>query len=96
MPAGVDRRPRRRNVGAAADPLNVMPAGMPADVEKTIRRAVEQAANDPDFRQMVARTGGAVRYSGHAAFGTFWQRYVQSIAALTRRIAERESKEAPK
>lgn len=66
--------------------------GTPDIVERRLRQAIDTAANDPEFKQMVAKSGGAVQYSAGPDFTKFWDGYVKSISAITRRIAQSEAK----
>lgn len=91
-PAGLPRmKDQGVNFDTVAGTAVFMPAGTPEAVERTLRKAVETAANDPEFKQMVAQTGGAVKYVAGKGFADFWAGYVKSIAVITRRIAQSEA-----
>lgn len=96
-PAGL---PRMKDGGVDFDSVAgtalFIPSGTPEAVERKIRRAVEVAAADPEFKKIVGSSGGAVRYSAGDKFAAFWAAYVKSISAITHRIAATETREVAK
>lgn len=91
-PAGLPRmKDQGVNFDTVAGTAVFIPAGTPEAVERKLRQAVEAASQDAEFRQMVAQTGGAVKYVAGSEFASFWSGYVKSIAVITRRIAQSEA-----
>ena len=96
-PAGL---PRMKDGGVDFDSVAgtalFIPSGTPEAVERKIRRAVEVAAADPEFKKIVGSSGGEVGYSAGDKFAAFWAAYVKSISAITHRIAATETREVAK
>lgn len=91
-PAGLPRmKDQGVNFDTVAGTAVFIPAGTPEAVERKLRQAVEAAVSDPEFKQMITRSGGAVRYMAGTEFTTFWAGYVKTIAVITRRIAQSEA-----
>lgn len=90
--------PRMKDLGvdfdAVASTALFIRSGLPESVERTLRQAIETAAQDPEFKRLVMKTGGSPHYMGGSQFATFWQGYVSSISALTNRIVAREAQKA--
>ena len=70
----------------------VGPKGMPEPVVKTLRDAANKAANDPDFKNAMARVNSPVRYQDAPEFAKYWDADAKRLAGLVKMVGKVEAK----
>lgn len=68
------------------------PAGTPAPVMQALRNAARQAANDPDFRNAMAKIETPIYYLDAPEFQKFWDQDAKMLGEAVRRIGRVEEK----
>jgi tripartite-type tricarboxylate transporter receptor subunit TctC len=64
------------------------PKAVPAPILKTIRDAVRQAAEEPDFKAAMAKVETPTAYLEGEEFKAWWDRDAQILAEAVRRIGK--------
>jgi tripartite-type tricarboxylate transporter receptor subunit TctC len=68
------------------------PAGTPAPILKTVRDAVRQAAQDPDFKAAMAKLETPIAYMDAPEFQKFWDKDARMLADAIKRAGKIEEK----
>lgn len=68
------------------------PAGTPAPVVATLRNAVRQAVEDPEFKAIMAKIETPIYYLDAPEFQRFWDKDAAMLAAAVKRVGKVESK----
>jgi tripartite-type tricarboxylate transporter receptor subunit TctC len=68
------------------------PKNVPPAVVKTLRDAVRQAVQEPDFRNPIDKADTEVAYLDADEFTKFWHRDAETLAGVIRRIGRVETK----
>ena len=68
------------------------PKSVPANVVKTLREAVRQAVQDPEFKNPIDKADTEIAYLDADEFKKFWDRDAQTLAAVIKRIGRVETK----
>ncbi|HMH18765.1 MAG TPA: tripartite tricarboxylate transporter substrate binding protein [Burkholderiales bacterium] len=68
------------------------PAGTPAPVLQTLRNAVRQAVNDPDFKNAMSKIETPVYYLDAPEFQKFWDKDAKALADAVLRVGKVEDK----
>jgi tripartite-type tricarboxylate transporter receptor subunit TctC len=68
------------------------PAGTPPAIQQTLRDAVRQAVQDPDFKTAMARVETPVAYLDAPEFRKFWDADAKKLAETVKRIKPVEQK----
>ncbi|HCW17222.1 MAG TPA: Tat pathway signal protein [Achromobacter sp.] len=63
-------------------------AGTPPAVMETLRKAIKEVANDPEFRSRIAATGSPVQYLDAPAFDQYWKSDSVSLERAVSRIGK--------
>ena len=66
------------------------PAGTPAPVLATLRSAVRQAVDDPEFKAIMAKIETPIYYLDAPEFQKFWDKDAAMLAAAVRRVGKVE------
>jgi len=70
----------------------MVPAATPAPVQQKLRGAVRQAAQDPDFRNAMAKVETPVSYMDAPEFRKYWDDDAKKLAAAVRTVKIEEQK----
>jgi tripartite-type tricarboxylate transporter receptor subunit TctC len=68
------------------------PAGTPAPVLATLRKAVKQAVEDAEFKAIMAKIETPIHYLDAPEFQKFWDKDAAMLAAAVKRVGKVESK----
>ena len=68
------------------------PKSVPANVVKTLRDAVRQAVQDPEFKNTIDKADTEVAYLDADEFKKFWDKDAQTLAAVIKRIGRVEAR----
>ena len=68
------------------------PKSVPAHVVKTLRDAVRQAVQDPEFKNAMAKIETPIAYQDADEFKAWWDRDAQILAGVIKRIGKVEGK----
>ena len=69
-----------------------MPAATPADVQKTLRETVKQAAASDEFKGAMTKLETPIAYLDAPEFKKFWDRDAAMLAAAVKRVGRIEEK----
>lgn len=66
----------------------VAPRGIPAHAMKTLRDAVRQAVQDPDFKNAMAKLQTPISYQDADEFSAWWKRDADTLAGVVKKIGK--------
>lgn len=70
----------------------VAPKGLPEAVMKTLRDAVRKTAEDPDFKNAMAKVNSPVQYMDAPEFRKYWDADAKRLAGLVKIVGKVDSK----
>jgi tripartite-type tricarboxylate transporter receptor subunit TctC len=68
------------------------PKGIPAATHKTLREAVRQAVQDPEFKNAMERAQTPIAYQDADEFQAWWDKDARTLAEVVKRIGKVEDK----
>lgn len=68
------------------------PKSVPAHIVKTLRDAVRQAVQDPEFKNAMSKIETPIAYQDADEFKAWWDRDAQILAGVIKRIGKVEGK----
>ena len=68
------------------------PKGIPATTHKTLREAVRQAVQDPEFKNAMEKAQTPIAYQDADEFQAFWDKDARTLAEVVKRIGKVEDK----